>query len=189
MAFWKKGESEKKKEMEALKREVEGKREEEEGLPILPESLKKMKSPKAERLPELQPPLPKLPRQAPKIEERPFRPMTLKTAGYAPLFVKIDRYRDVLKKMQEIKGALNYFEELLNLMTQVDQIKSEGMEMLRQGITEVINTILALDEEFIRPEGFSGIEEVAFPEATPMRDYITDLQSELDHLKKELKGI
>lgn len=108
---------------------------------------------------------------------------------FAPLFVKIDRYEEVINKLGGIKKSLFSLKDLLELMTQVDDIKREGMSMLKKSLSSLTDTLISLDEEFVRPEGAEKlVRETKTPEDS-MRTYILDLQSELKGLRKELGKI
>jgi len=175
MAFWKKSD-EKKEEIQRLKEQVESRKE----LPKPPEL-----PPQFRKEPEPETPAPaprEIQREAPVYEERP-------KPSFAPLFVKIERYREVLDRLEEIKGSMNSLKELIELLVQVDDIRREGMGMLKEAVGKLMDTIIALDEEFVRPEGAEG-EIIRQPTAeSAVKSYVSDLQAELKQLRKELSKL
>lgn len=117
--------------------------------------------------------------QPPSQEEKP---------DFAPLFVKIDRYKEVLQRFEEIKGTLNNLKDLVALLDQINQVKDETSNVLKKSIEEITNSLISLDEEFVRPEGTEG-QIMKEPKSEGVKNNIKDLQKELKHLRSELQEL
>lgn len=222
MAFWK-SDDEKKKEMEEVKRQVEGREKgPETGLPEPPEPPapdEPIGGPEEERPPEprnrepadteepslriresREPSKPPEPtqetgvREAPKVSKRePTKPpeVTRKPpenydGDFAPLFVKIDKYDKILEDLEEVKAFLGDLKELFELMNQLDEVKRKGMDQLKEGISGLTDTLISMDDKFIRPEG----KEKA--KSTSERDFsetVTGLQKDLRDLRDSLDRV
>ncbi len=122
----------------------------------------------------------------PKIElgKLPDRPR------FAPLFVKIDRYQEVLKTIEDLKSMLLNARDILSVMQQLDKVKMESESLLQKNIQEVVKSIAALDNEFVRPKGL-GMEETITPSfrTEKVESYVGELERELQHLRSQLQGM
>lgn len=124
---------------------------------------------------------PKPPEPTRVVEEKP------PVKGAAPLFVKIDRYNEILKNLEEIRGMLKSFTSAVALITEIDKIKSDAVDALRKTMTKITDSLISMDEQFIRPEPMRG-EIVAKP-PTEVESHLAELQAELKHLRKELGAV
>lgn len=182
--FWSKEEKEgeeeeKEKEIQELKKEIEKKRGEKVSEKELEREPSRRKRPGLRMRPE-----PSREGRRPRQFERPPH----EGKEFAPLFVKIDRYEDVLKRLGEIRTLLDRISKLLSLLKDIDSIKMETMDAFKDSISEITDSLIALDEEFVRPEGVK--EFIPEPESRPkVESYISDLQSELKSLRSELTSI
>ncbi|MFB6076133.1 MAG: hypothetical protein ABEK17_03225 [Candidatus Aenigmatarchaeota archaeon] len=111
-----------------------------------------------------------------------------KAPASAPLFIKIDRYKEVLEQLGEIRKTLKSLKKLLNLLVNIDDLKGNTMSTFKDAIGDVTDSLISLDEQFIRPE---GADEIIPEEETKseVEDYMTDLRSELSELRRELDKI
>lgn len=179
MAFWSKGKDDKKEEeMEEIKRQVGGKKTK------LPEPPKPSRDTDSEeevsKMPTTQEPEPGETKESEPAIPTTTAPKTPPTdEDFAPLFVKIDKYKQVLQNLEEIKNTLNDLKELFTLMNHLDDVKGQGMDSLKQGISELADTLLSMDEKFIRPE---GTEEV-------IQEPKSEVSKTVQELRKELKGV
>lgn len=201
MAFWESGEEKKEEEMEEVKREVEGRKTKlpEPPEPPIPEESPERASESIEE-PSLEAPAPtpetegegkavKTPtpeERAPSAAGGPERPP--KGGGeFAPLFVKIDKYRQVLQNMEEVKNTLEDLRDLFTLMSEIDEVKRSGMKELREGISGLADTLLSMDEKFIRPKGTEKMIEEPTSETgktvQKLRGELKDVKKELDRLE------
>ncbi|MFP4116282.1 MAG: hypothetical protein ACLFTQ_03735 [Candidatus Aenigmatarchaeota archaeon] len=194
MAFWK-SEDDKKEEMEEVKRQVEGRdtRLPEPPKPSPPEASGEEKLPEAgeeveepsvrtereEGLPEeeIREDLPDVTRKPPSQETG---------EDFAPLFVKIDKYKKVLQNLEQVRSSLDDLSQLFELMNQVDEVKRKGMKELRHGMSGLTDTLISMDEKFIRPE---GAEEVITEPETGTSKTVRELQSDLRQLRDKLERI
>lgn len=194
MAFWNSNEDEKKKEeMEELKRRVEGKETKLPEPPKLPEAGEPVEESEGseEEVPTFEEPtLPTSSEQpeAPEMEEE--LPTARKVPGpkgdedFAPLFVKIDKYKQVLQNLEEVKNTLQDLRDLFALMNEVDEIKREGMKELRGGISELADTLISMDEKFIRPEGTEDMLEEQ--PSSGVSKTVQKLQDDLRGVRQEI---
>ena len=158
MAFWKKS-NDKKKEMEEIKNKIEGNN------------------------PMPAPPPPQVPSQVSVPPSIPEPPREVS----APLFVKIDKYEDVLKKLNELKSSLKTLTRLISFSNEVDDLKTDIKNRIKNSTAKLTDTLISLDEVFIEPgktridihrDAQSGVEEQVY-----------DLEEELKHLRKEIAQI
>lgn len=212
MAFWKSDDEEKKEEMEEVKKRVEGREtklpkppeppsppQEEEEVEIK-ETPERETPSFEENTPSTEPAPSQQSRdtrtqtgnkgsqaEAPKLETT-RRPPQRRRGGegdedFAPLFVKIDQYRQVLQNLEEVKNTLQSLRDLFSLMQELDQIKSQGMKELRQGISNLAQTLISMDEKFIRP---AGTEEMIKEPESGVSETVQQLQNELKSVRQEL---
>lgn len=140
------------------------------------------KETKEEKKEEEKPIPPKPVEELPKIElgEIPQRP------HFAPLFVKINRYREVLKTIENLKSILLGLKDLLDVMQQLDKIRSDSKNLLQKNIQELLKNVAALDKEFVRPKGIET-EQIVPMGAERVESYVDELQREIDNLKSQLQ--
>lgn len=185
--FWNKNENKESSEksddesLKELKEQIEAKRSEVSEKPERPKFSGREKKPEPKQ---------KEKREVP--SKKPFEPRVPKRGELkptsAPLFIKIDRYREVIQQLEEIRKTLGTIKNLLNLLANVDELKGETMNTFKDAISEVTDSLISLDEQFIRPEGVEEI--VPEPETqTEVESYMTDLRSELKDLRKKLNKI
>ena len=207
MAFWK-SDDEKRREIEELKKQVEG-RDSATGLPEPPKppeppAEKPLQGPEPRSDVEFEEPSIRI-KQQPRRETRHEPAETrgpveedvaediqeaVKDVPHegpeddsAPLFVKIDKYRDVIQDLEMIRGSLDDLTRLFELMNEVDHIKRKGMDQLRNGLAELTDTLVSMDEKFIRPEGTGEI--VSEPE-TGVSKTVKDLKNDLRNIRDSL---
>ncbi|MCD6368059.1 MAG: hypothetical protein J7L45_03160, partial [Candidatus Aenigmarchaeota archaeon] len=156
----------KKKELEEIKNTVKG-----ENLSNVP----------------LPPPPPPQPSPQPSSNQPlvPKPPEKKITPDMAPLFVKIDRYREVLKKLQELKMLLKRMTRLISLSYEVDEIKGDVTERIRDATSKITDTLISLDEIFVKPEEYRP-ESLYERKTQEFEGQMFDLQEELRHLRREL---
>lgn len=112
----------------------------------------------------------------------------LNASEFAPLFVKIDRYKEILQKLEEIKVSLHGMTDVMILLNEIEHIRDSTVKALRQSVTDLTDALIALDSEFVRPQDVE-IDVPRSRERTRVESYVSDLQSELAALKKELNKI
>lgn len=211
MAFWKKEDDERKEEMEKLKKQVQGpsegkQKQERTRLPEPPvdegpqtsrsrpeEGVREGNSPQLTDSRQNSPSqeersLPEPPREIPDENlfgemEEPSQPAIPKKGSGAPLFVRVENYEEILKTMEEIKDMIGDLKELFSLMSNVDDIKREGMQGLRKGISDLADALITMDSEFVRPE---GMEDVTRETSSEVFGTMQNLQNELDSIRREL---
>jgi len=127
------------------------------------------------------PPPPTIP-LVPKPPEKQISP------DLAPLFVKIDRYKEVLSKLEQLKMILKKMTRLISLSYEVDEIKGDLGERVRDTTSKITDTLISLDEIFVRPEQYRP-ESIYERKTYEVEGQIYDLQEELKHLRKELSKI
>ncbi|UCG95840.1 MAG: hypothetical protein JSV92_02210 [archaeon] len=178
MAFWKKKNERRKRELEGIKDKVEGKK----PLPPPPpgeiEEVKetKKKAPIIETPPE--------PKPVPKVSLAKEE-----TEGEsAPLFIKIEKYEMVLDKLMELKNTLQTLTRLISFHSEVDELKADIFSRIKGNISSLTDLLIAMDEIFVKPER-PDITESKEKEEGEVEEQILDLGEELRHLKRELSKI
>jgi len=181
MAFWRK-KDEKGQDLQAVKERI--------GTPrALPQSYAPLPPPPSYGYDVMAAPLPPpqpAPRAAQPVDEAVSH--ALRASEFAPLFVKIDRYKEILEKLEEIKVALHGMTDVMVLLNEVEHIRDSTIKALRQATTDLTDALIALDGEFVRPEE-AEISIQKSKERTRVEQYVGDLQTELQSLKKELAKI
>ncbi len=194
MAFWK-SDDDKKREMEEVKRQVEGGR---TGLPEPPEppvpeepsGREGSDEQRTEESMEMEEPSLRVEEderyeEGPPVTRDVTREPPRQDSGedFAPLFVKIDKYRQILQDLERIRGSLDDLKNLFELMGKVDETKRKGMDSLRDEIAGLADTLVSMDEKFIRPEGTGEI--VSEPE-TGVSKTVKDLKNDLRNIRDSL---
>lgn len=202
MAFWKKEDSERKKDMEKLKKQVQSTSEDRASdekktkLPEPPSKEKPQVSRNSKDSKKIEPKtdssdLPEPPEKVPEEDlfeemKEPAQPEMPQKESGAPLFVRVENYRDILGTMEEIKNMIGDLKELFSLMSSVDEVKRDGMDGLKKGISDLADALIAMDSEFVRPEDMEGDSRETSSEVS---ETMKDLQSELESIRGELNEL
>ncbi|QQG39648.1 MAG: hypothetical protein HYS81_04735 [Candidatus Aenigmatarchaeota archaeon] len=187
MAFWKK--SEERTDIQAVKDRVGAARPPLPPLPpMAPPSMALPPAPSwtPQPISGPVPQAPQMPVYGPPVGETVER--TLRASEMAPLFVKIDRYKEILQKLEEIKVSLHSVTDTMVLLNEVEHVRDSTMKAMRQAVTDLTDVLISLDGEFVRPEE-AEIEIPRSKERARVTQYVSELQSELSNLKKELARI
>lgn len=185
MAFWKKGNERRKRELEGIKNRVEGK----QPLPNmpLPPSVEGLKEEAKEpTLPELAPPKMASPESIPKIT--PSMKELSQEPG-APLFIKIEKYEDVIQRLEDLKNELKTLTRLLSLHSEIEELKTDIFSRIKDSVSSLTNVLISMDEIFVKPERPDITEAGVNKEEHGVEEQILDLGEELRHLKRELTKI
>lgn len=208
MAFWK-SDDEKKREIEEVKKQVEGEDRGETRLPEPPKPSVAEEGPKEGIREDTMEEVSEPPKQSPtepskemeepsvRIEEDASRmkeevpsvtrkPQKGGEDEFAPLFVKIDKYQKVLQDLETVRSSLDDLKQLFDLMNEVDNIKRTGMKELRKGMAHLADTLVSMDEKFIRPE---GSDEIVSESKSGVSKTVQDLQGELREIRDSLDRI
>lgn len=195
MAFWESSKKDKRREdMEEVKRQVEGRKTRLPEPPKPPKLTPERGMDTEEPTVQMEEPMPEGPEppQQPQEAQRsePQRPQARPPEGtgddFTPLFVKIDKYRQILQNLEEIKNTLKDLRDLFALMSEVDEIKREGMKNLREGISGLADTLISMDEKFIRPV---GSEDFLEEPRSRVSGSVRDLKDELQDIRREFGRI
>lgn len=106
----------------------------------------------------------------------------------APLFVKLERYKNILNAISEIKMTMLKIKNALAILSDLDNLRSENLKMIKDATEVMEKRIASLDEEFLKP---SGLQEKLPPEvyAEGLEDVLTNLKAQVNQLKSELQTI
>ncbi|MDI6721045.1 MAG: hypothetical protein QMD85_01550 [Candidatus Aenigmarchaeota archaeon] len=120
--------------------------------------------------------------------EKPVR-SEIRTEVSAPLFVKIDKYRDIIGEIQELKSFVSNLKQTFTILHEIESIRSDTLKIMRASLQRLEKSVLEVDAELVRPKGISletvqGKEEIVHIEGS-----LTDLQKQLNELKRELQDI
>ncbi len=116
-------------------------------------------------------------KEEPKEEERPTS---------APLFVKIDRYRNILTGVNELKTTLVAVKSAFSVLTEMDKLRAETLEMIEKSIGKIDKRLHALDSEFLRPSGFHEEMPHDVYNIESLEVVLSSLKSQVDQLKTEI---
>ena len=179
MAFWKRDDKKRKRELEGIKNRVEGKEPEIKPLPPPPPLEKTDTSISQPTLPEPSPPSPP-PKKASIVGE---------SKESAPLFIKIEKYEEVIQKLEELKNNLKALTRLLSFHKEIEELREDVFTRIKDTTSSITNILISMDEIFVKPERpeITGAKEKK--EERTIEEEILDLGEELRHLKKELSEI
>jgi len=181
MAFWKKNNERRKRELEGIKSMVEGRQPLPPPLPT--EDIEPIEEPEE---PTIQPETPPTPPPAPRfsLPEKIEAP-----EPSAPLFIKIEKYEDVLEKLQELKKSLQTLTRLMSFHAEVDELKTDIFTRIKNNVSQITDILISMDEIFVRPERPDITEPKKKGEEEGIEEQILDLGEELRHLKRDLSQI
>ena len=104
----------------------------------------------------------------------------------APLFVKVSKYNEILTNLQEMKAFMAGVKQVYHILSEVETIRNETLELLRTTIQRVERNIIQLDSGLLRPMGSPQLD-VRSEQATHVENSLTDLEQQLESLKRELE--
>lgn len=206
MAFWESSKKGKRKEdIEEVKKQVEGRKTRLPEPPKPPTLTPERETDTEEPTVQMEKPEPRGP-EPPEKPQQPQQPQQAQRSelpttkgpitgrrqpdvggdNFTPLFVKIDKYRQILQNLEEIKNTLKDLRDLFALMSEVDEIKREGMKSLREGISGLTDTLISMDEKFIRPE---GSEDFIDEPRSRVSGNVRNLKDELQDIKREFSRL
>jgi len=109
-------------------------------------------------------------------------------SSFAPLFVKLDRYKKILNFMNEIKLTMITIRNAFSVLSELDKLRGENLKMIKDALEKLDKRLLSLDSEFLRPTGFHEEFVPDMYTAQSLEGIITDLKSQVEQLKAELKS-
>lgn len=117
-------------------------------------------------------------------------PRAVSVPTSAPLFVKVDKYREILSGIQEMKIFVSGTRQLFNVLHELETVRSDAINIMRATIQRLEKSIVEIDSELLRPRGV-GVSDVVQGnvEAQHLEDSLTELQTQLAGLRKELQEI
>ena len=189
MAFWKKNDERRKRELEGIKSRVEGKKPPLMSPPTGDWSVKqetgtpKIDIPDVNVTPVETPPKPRF---TPKIS---IPPLDTSPEPGAPLFIKIEKYEGVIDMLQEMKNTLQTLTRLISFHSEVDELKGVIFIRIKDTVSSITDSLISMDEVFIKPERPDITESGKTKDEKDAEEQILDLGEELRHLKRELTKI
>ncbi len=183
MAFWKKNNDRRKRELEGIKNRVEGKQPIPfDKQPLPPPPMEGVKEVKKEA-----PIIEESPKQVPKIS---IPTKTETTQGIsAPLFIKIEKYEGVLDELKGLKNTLQTLTRLISFHSEVEELKADIFSRIKNTVSTITDILISMDEIFVKPERPDITESRKSEEEKGVEEQILDLGEELRHLKRELTKI
>lgn len=117
-------------------------------------------------------------------------PRTVSAPTSAPLFVKVDKYREILSGIQEMKIFVSGTRQLFNVLHELETVRTDAINIMRATIQRLEKSIVEIDSELLRPRGV-GVSDVVQGnvEAQHLEDSLTELQTQLAGLRKELQEL
>ncbi|MFH0890127.1 MAG: hypothetical protein V1836_03240 [Candidatus Aenigmatarchaeota archaeon] len=105
-----------------------------------------------------------------------------------PLFIKVDRYKELLSYLGALKGEISTLKQLGDVLTSAQETFVETNSALNASLDKANKLISAVEAELGRPQGIDIDIEVD-PKRTEMKISLTELKTQLDKLKSEVKAI
>jgi hypothetical protein len=110
--------------------------------------------------------------------------------SFAPLFVKLTRYKQILSTLNYLKMSINLIKNQLAILSELDKLREENIKLLDSTTKRVGERLSTLDSEFMRPSGFmEEIPEMQMQDVESLESTLTDLKSQIEHLKSEVETI
>lgn len=108
----------------------------------------------------------------------------------APLFVKVDKYREILSGVQEMKIFISGTRQLFNVLHELETVRADAINIMRATIQKLEKSIVEIDAGLLRPRGV-GMSDIGQgnAEAQHLEESLTDLQTQLAGLRKELQEL
>ena len=108
----------------------------------------------------------------------------------APLFVKVDKYREILSGVQEMKIFISGTRQLFNVLHELETVRADAINIMRATIQRLEKSIVEIDAGLLRPRGV-GMSDIVQgnAEAQHLEESLTDLQTQLAGLRKELQEL
>ncbi len=152
---------------------------------LQPEKLPKL----TEEEKEFEPPA-KLP-EIKKVQPPPPRPAVSRSP---PIFIKVDKYSDIIKNIRDLKSHILNLRDALDVLDDMQKEIMNGIDLAHKTLDELNMIISNLDSFFMRPQGIEHHMEEEIPEPGRMspdevEGYMTDVQTQLQKLRSQLKAI
>jgi len=112
-----------------------------------------------------------------------------KQVGSPPLFIKLEKYEEILNTMTEMKNILNSLKNSFFILNENDKIRSETIEIIKEGIERMEQRTAALDSVLLKPPGYEEMPAGEEEKTDEMRDVLSTLRLQIDQLKQELESI
>ncbi len=103
------------------------------------------------------------------------------------LFVKVEDHAFIGKKLSEAKGDMKVIADTISLLAKAEKLKSEAIARMEGALDKIDGEIEEIESKLVVPEGLN-IPEMDLSQAVAS-DGLQDLSSELDSLKREMRGI
>ncbi|MEM5875269.1 MAG: hypothetical protein QXW01_00425 [Candidatus Aenigmatarchaeota archaeon] len=104
-----------------------------------------------------------------------------------PLFVKIDKYRNIVSSLMQIKTYLITLKNTIVAIEQLERARVESLSALSKTIEKINEKITELENNLVKPIGFSfGVPETV-EELSTVHSAISSLKSQIEELKAELE--
>lgn len=103
----------------------------------------------------------------------------------APLFVKVEKYREVLTGVHEMKIFIAGIRQLFDILNELEAVRSDTIKIMRATLQRLEKSVVEIDTELLRPRGL--VAEARGEEASHIESSLSELQSQLGALKRELQ--
>ena|SRR5438445_1656743 len=123
------------------------------------------------------------------------QPRALESTG-SPVFVKMEKYKNILVAFESLKSSIDNLRISFTALVDMEKIRSDNMEKMKDSIDKVEGTLIDLDREFVRPSEMElpHHQLKATPKGKPAANKeldttVSELKSQIDALKEKLKEV
>lgn len=108
----------------------------------------------------------------------------------APVFIKLNKYRQVLSTINHLKMNLNIIVNQLSVLNELDKLRDENINMMKNALDKVNDNIAKLDSNFMRPSGHTEhVSDMKMNDVENLEGTIDDLRTQIDVLKSEVETV
>lgn len=137
--------------------------------------------------------LPKFEETLPKHEE--IKPVVKKEVKPVekpmepPLFIKLDRYREVISNLTQLKTLVVVVKNSLSTLSQLEKARTDTIEVIKKTLDKINEKLSALDNELVKPTGFTAAPTPEYHEIQSVETSIASLRGQIEQLKAELQAL
>ena len=115
----------------------------------------------------------------------------------SPVFVKLEKYKSILVAFEGLKSSIDNLRNSFAAIVDVEKMRADNMEMMREAIDKVEGTLIDLDREFVRPTDMEvphhdlkgTIKKEKPAKKTEMDTTVSELKNQIDALREKLKEV
>ncbi len=127
----------------------------------------------------------------PSLPAAPSAPVPIpdiKEKREAPLFIKVDRYKELLSYLRVLRSDTETLNQLGSVLNSTQEMLVETNKALGATLNRTNKLIDSIESELGRPQHID-IDEESDSKMAEMKISLTELRSQLDKLKSQVKAV